>query len=331
MKPFRTELSVPPAATLSGLKTCFLTLGSCFSDAIGERLVRTKFTAVPNPFGVIYNPISIHRMLNYALNRQTPPDFTYYARQDVHHNHDLHSEFSALSREALENRIRTQINNVNMELPTTDVIIVTYGTAWVYQLKDSGHIVANCHKRPSADFEKRLLTVDEILASFAEIHTQLQAANAGVKIILTVSPVRHIKDTLPLNSVSKSVLRVACHRLVEAFAGVDYFPAYEIMMDDLRDYRFYDSDMIHPSAVAEEYIWERFTETYLDTPTREFIIEWRKIQAALNHRPFHPESSGHKNFLKEVLNKLHNLQSIVNVDAEINSIKSQLDLLSQKD
>jgi hypothetical protein len=187
------------------------------------------------------------------------------------------------------------------------------------------HIVANCHKRPSRDFEKRLLSVDDIVTSFSELYTRLKKINPGLHTILTVSPVRHLRDTIPLNSVSKAVLRMACHRIATEFGGVDYFPAYEIMIDDLRDYRFYDRDMIHPSSVAEDYIWERFAECYLDDDARQFMKKWTKIQAALHHKPFHVKSPGHQNFVKEMLNKLQDVQSIVNVDAEIKTIQAQLD------
>jgi hypothetical protein len=324
MNPFRTELKVASSPHLHSLNTRFLTLGSCFSEAIGHRLNAMKFTTTVNPFGVIYNPVSIHRVLTYALDEATPPAHTYFCQQEVHLNHDFHSRFAALIRAELEDKISDRIRQVRDRLNQTRIIMLTYGTAWVYLLKGSSHIVANCHKRPSQDFEKRLLTISEIHASFSQLRSRLKTLHPEVQIILTVSPVRHIKDTIPLNSVSKSLLRVACHQITEEYPDVEYFPAYEIMLDDLRDYRFYDKDMIHPSDVAEEYIWERFVERFMDEPAREFIKKWTKIQAALNHRPFHTNSSGHKNFLKEVLNKLQDVQSIVNVDAEIKTIQAQL-------
>lgn len=325
MNLFRTELKLGPAPQAGGLKTRFLTFGSCFSEAIGHRLQQMKFETAVNPFGVIYNPVSIHRVILYALDGNVPPASTFLRQQDIHLNYDFHSRFSSLDQEQLTNRITTAIGDVRADLAKADVVMLTYGTTWVYQLKDNAHVVANCHKKPSTTFDKRLLSLSEIHTSFGELYGKLTKLNANIRIILTVSPVRHVRDTLPLNCVSKSLLRVACHQISEEFNGVEYFPAYEIMMDDLRDYRFYKDDMIHPSELAENYIWERFVERYLDERARQFMEKWTKILAALNHKPFHTNSSGHKNFLKDVLNKLQDVQDIVNVDAEMNRIQAQLD------
>lgn len=325
MDQFRTELKLNPGDRLHDLKTRFLTSGSCFSGAIGHRLNSMKLHAVVNPFGVIYNPVSIHHALLYSLKQTTPPSHTYHQLQDVHFNHDFHSRFSALEYSVLEQNLDTRIRQTENDLARTDVLMLTYGTAWVYLLKEKDHIVANCHKRPSQDFTKRLLTTTEIHTSFAHLYDHLKKRRPDIRIILTLSPVRHIKDTIPLNSVSKALLRVACHQICKEFIDVEYFPAYEIMIDDLRDYRFYHSDLIHPSEAAEDYIWDRFVERYLNEATKEFIRNWKKILSALNHKPFQVNSSGHKNFLKEMLNKLQDVQSIVNVDAEIKTIQAQLD------
>lgn len=330
MDQFRTELRINPGPRVHGIKTTFMTLGSCFSEAIGHRLNSMKLQTVVNPFGVIYNPVSIHRALLYALEQASPPAHTYYTLQDVHVNHDFHSRFSALDLLELERAISGRIQQTYADLSQTDVIMLTYGTAWVYLLNGADHIVANCHKRPSQDFTKQLLNTTEIQTSFTQLYYHLKKRRPNIRIILTVSPVRHIKDTIPLNSVSKSILRVACHQICQEFSDVEYFPAYEIMLDDLRDYRFYNKDLIHPTEAAEDYIWEKFVDCYLDGAAKEFIKTWSRIQAALDHKPFHLNSSGHKNFLKEVLNKLQDVQTIVNVDAEIKTIQAQLDLSSHK-
>jgi hypothetical protein len=200
---------------------------------------------------------------------------------------------------------------------------MTYGTAWVYQLKDNGEIVANCHKVPANQFSKSLLSHLAITESFDEFYLTLKKINPAIQIILTVSPVRHLKDKLALNSVSKSVLRLACHTISSSHDDVHYFPAYEIMLDDLRDYRFYKADLIHPSDVAEEYIWEQFITCYADEHLRQFIQDWKAILAALAHRSFHSNTVAHQQFLKNTLEKLQAFKTLVDVEPEIALIKSQ--------
>ncbi|HNH61933.1 MAG TPA: GSCFA domain-containing protein, partial [Cyclobacteriaceae bacterium] len=197
-------------------------------------------------------------------------------------------------------------------------------TAFVYKRNDTGDIVANCHKVPSANFTKELLTEKKIVESFQGFYQNLKAFNPSCKIILTVSPVRHIKDSIQLNGVSKAILRSACHTISEQHPEVQYFPAFEIMMDDLRDYRFYKSDMLHPAPVAEDYIWEKFSEAYFDKSTQEFLINWKQIVTALNHKPFHGDSDSHRSFLKKLLTDLEDLRGTVNVEEELASVKAQL-------
>ncbi len=174
-------------------------------------------------------------------------------------------------------------------LQESDWLIITYGTSWVYRHKDNGSIVANCHKQPASWFMKELLNVDEIVSSFEQLMAALKVFNPDLKVILTISPVRYTKDTLEGNSVSKSVLRVACENILRAQPDVYYFPAFEIMMDDLRDYRFYKADMIHPSEVAEDYIWEKFAASWFDDQLLAFVSSWKQILQALQHRAFHPD------------------------------------------
>jgi len=205
--------------------------------------------------------------------------------------------------------------------------MITYGTAWVYRRKDNASIVANCHKQPASSFDKSLLSVDEVMASFQDFYQQLKAINPKVNIILTVSPVRHLKDTIPLNAVSKSVLRLACHQLSERFSDLYYFPAFEIVTDDLRDYRFYKADMIHPSKEAETYIWAKFVEVFGTEDFIQFIPRWEEILTAFAHKPFYPETEAHQRFLGQLLQKLKHLQSLVNVDFEVKSVQNQIKIL----
>ncbi|HKZ36527.1 MAG TPA: GSCFA domain-containing protein, partial [Chryseolinea sp.] len=262
--------------------------------------------------------------IRYTTHNQVPSQNTYVQRNDVFLNYDFHSELSSLDMNNLQGQLKIIIEATNSFLTKAQWLIITYGTAWAYERNDTAEIVANCHKMPQGEFTKVLLTQKKILESFEGMFEGLKAINPDIKIILTVSPVRHLKDTLELNSVSKSILRTACHTLTEQYKDVDYFPAFEIMMDDLRDYRFYKPDMIHPSEIAEEYIWQKFSEKYFDGKLKAFLIRWKEIQSALAHKPFHPSSTAHQQFLRETLKKLEELKSVVNVDQEIEVVKSEI-------
>jgi hypothetical protein len=324
MKDFRTTVSISPASSQISLQTLVLTAGSCFADAIGLRLKQFKFDTLVNPFGVIYNPVSIHKALTYGILNKLPDDDHYLIHQQVHRNYDFHSQFADLQKNTLTSSLNKIVNTAHHFLKNAEWAILTYGTAWVYTRKESGEVVANCHKMPAHLFSKSLLTEKEIVGSFGIFYERLLEFNPDIKIILTLSPVRHIKDTLEMNSVSKSILRVACHHIAHDFKNVDYFPAYEIMMDDLRDYRFYKADMLHPTEVAEDYIWEKFAERYLAPDAQSFISRWKNIRTALYHKPFHATSAAHQQFLKQTLKKLEELKPAVNVDEEIAHIKLQI-------
>jgi hypothetical protein len=323
MNNFRTDVRITRSATPITLKNPILTAGSCFADAIGMRLHEHKFSVAVNPFGVIYNPVSIHKAILYAVNNQTPTDHSYLQNQGIFLNYDFHSILSGSQKAELVSKLAATVGSLHYFLANVSKIMITYGTAWVYERKETGEIVANCHKMPAQQFEKRLLSEKEIVDSFDLFYKTIRQYNPEVHFILTVSPVRHIKDTLELNSVSKAILRAACHKAA-SYEGVEYFPGFEIMIDDLRDYRFYKSDMLHPSVVAEDYIWEKFGEKYFDDDTKAFIKKWDEILSAIAHRPFHPASPGHQAFLKDVLRKLTDLKVTVDVDEEIQKIKTQI-------
>jgi GSCFA family len=321
---FRTEIKIDKAKHCINLKHDILTTGSCFSDAIGHKLDENKFSVAVNPFGATYNPISIHKILRASLNNAYPAPHSYFEHNGLFAHYDFHSAFSNPEKGELEEAVKLTIRDTHSFLKTAHWIVITYGTAWVYKRNETGDVVANCHKVPAQNFTKELLTEKKIVESFQAFYQNLKAVNPSCKIILTVSPVRHIKDSLPLNGVSKAVLRSACHSIGELFREVQYFPAFEIMMDDLRDYRFYKTDMLHPSADAEEYIWQKFTDTFFDNPTQDFLVRWKPIFAALHHRPFHGQSNSHQSFLKKLLQELSDLRGTVNVDAELASVNAQL-------
>jgi len=324
MSIFRTPLDITRSPFSLTIKDPVLTIGSCFADMLGVQLKKNKFTVSHNPFGTLFNPLSIHRALRYTIFHELPAEHTYLQHHDVFANYDFHSVFSGLQRKSVDDKIKEAIGFNHYFLKDCMFLIITYGTAMVYERNDTKEIVANCHKVPAHHFTKRLLQPGDIIKSFDSLYSELKAFNPHIKIILTVSPVRHTKETLELNSVSKAILRLACHAISETYVDIEYFPAYEIMLDDLRDYRFYASDMIHPSEDAEKYIWEKFIESYFDEESIRFLEKWNKIQTALTHKPFHPQAAAHQRFLKDTLSLLQELKSTVDVDTEINFIQRQL-------
>ncbi|MEO1049492.1 MAG: GSCFA domain-containing protein [Bacteroidota bacterium] len=321
---FRTELTPAPFQTKIGLKNPILSIGSCFADSMGQRFEAYKFSVQANPFGTTFNPISIFKLLNYSVSNQFPSKDTYLEHREIKANYDFHTSFSHENNAVLEDRINEQVTSVHHFLRDCQWVIITLGTAWVYQRNDNQEIVNNCHKVPARHFEKRLLTQVEILDAFKDIYEKLIGINPNINFIFTVSPVRHVKDSLELNSVSKSILRTCCHILTERFDNVLYFPSYELMMDDLRDYRFYKSDMLHPTEDAEEYIWNKFTQATFDEETNDFLVAWKKIISALKHRPFNPHSNDHQNFIITTLAQLERWSKVVNVDEEISALRRQL-------
>lgn len=324
MDNFRTVLHSTPSSINIGLKDRCFTIGSCFADNLGQLLQKYKFDVLVNPFGTAYNPISIHKGLSYAIHNESPPLSTYGELNDTFFNYDFHSSFSALNEDTLRHNIINTINQSHEFLKSATTVLITYGTAWIYERKDNGDIVSNCHKVPGINFNKQLLTQKKILESFEVFYQKLMTVNPHIRIILTLSPVRHLKDSLELNAVSKSILRLSCHTISEMYNQVEYFPAYEIVLDDLRDYRFYDRDLLHPSPEAIDYIWRFFGERYFDPDTRAFAKRWSEILRSLDHRPFHPESASHQQFLIHLIKQLEELKRTVNVDKEISEVKNQL-------
>ena len=321
---FRTPIEAFHSTHKIDHKSELLAIGSCFSENIGQKLKGNKFNIDINPYGTLFNPLSIFNVLEMGLTESLLPEHTIVKQSDVFLSHSLHSSIKAESAKALQEKVNDINKGVNKRLAKADYIIITFGTAWVYEMKKTDQLVANCHKVPQKQFNKRLLNVEEAVASFFDIKEQIEQINPKVKFILTVSPVRHTKDTLSLNSVSKSTLRLICHYLDEMTENVSHYPAYEIMMDDLRDYRFFEKDMIHPNEQAVDYIWEHFGNAFFTKQTQGLVKKWSKLQQAINHRPFNPESAGHQKFLQKTIQKLEAVKGNLPVSKEIEQLKQQL-------
>ncbi|GAA3999320.1 hypothetical protein GCM10022408_07850 [Hymenobacter fastidiosus] len=321
---FRTELPLTPHPAQLPLTARVLTVGSCFSDVIGSRLARNKVSTLVNPFGTVFNPISACMLLRAAAGEEMDWQQHLVEARGRWQSYDMPADIGADSPVELLQQIREVVQQTSQFLETADVVVLTLGTAFAYRLQETQELVNNCHKIPAEKFEKELLTPDEVINAIAETHALLRLRNPKLRFILTVSPVRHLKDTLPLNAVSKSVLRVACHYLSELLPDVSYFPAYELLLDDLRDYRFYAADMLHPSDVAETYLWERFTRTYFDQNFGRFKKDWEAVQQDLGHRPLHPAAPEHRAFLESTLEKLQKLSTQADVRPEIRDLHKQL-------
>ncbi len=315
---FRTELQTGTFPFKISRQDTVLSIGSCFADMVGDRFLKYKFNVLSNPFGNIYNPVSVHKILNPNTDLNTQ----LFENQGLWYSYDLHSEITDQSEMALKEKINHNKRELDNFLKSNKVLIITYGTAWIYELIENGEIVANCHKQPSSKFKKRLLSLNEIEDSFDEFYKSL--TNKELQIIFTVSPVRHIKDTIPLNNVSKSILRLACHQLSLKYGNVHYFPSFELMVDDLRDYRFYKKDMIHPNEIAEEYIWQKFVSSLIDLQTRDFFKTWDEILEAVSHKPFQPASKSHQLFLVSQIQKIEKLRGSVDIENELQHFKDQL-------
>lgn len=295
---FRTRVGITPFGRRIDHTKCGLSVGSCFADNVAAKLIRAKFPLAANPFGVLFNPVSIADTL-CRLGGGTPftrDDLTWTG--DVWCNFAFHGSFSSPRPAQALRAMNTALDEGGRALRDADYVIITFGTAWVYELTERpGCVVANCHKFPAHMFARRRLAVGEIVARYDGL---FEGPLAGKHVIFTVSPVRHVKDGLAENTLSKAVLIEAVHELVARHENADYFPAFEIVNDELRDYRFYAGDMVHPSDVAVEYIWERFGETALTARAREAAAWAGKVAAAMEHRPMKPGTAAHGKFLRSM-------------------------------
>ena len=307
----QTQIQLKPADHQIGYESQLLILGSCFAEHIGSKLDYFKFQSLQNPFGILFHPVAIERLIAKAIKQES------YAEQDIFfsnerwHSFDAHSDLSDPSKDKLLKKLNSSLEKTNQQITKSTHVLITLGTAWVYRKLDSDSVVANCHKVPQNEFSKELLSIKEIKKSLENTITRIQSMNKHVRFIFTVSPVRHLKDGFIENQRSKSHLIAAIHRIIESsyFAGrISYFESYELMMDELRDYRFYESDMVHPNQVAIDYIWEKFSAVWFSPKALVIMDKVDNIQRGLRHRPFNSGSEQHKTFLKSLETKITYLQ-----------------------
>ena len=285
-----------------------LLMGSCFATNIGALLADARFRPDVNPFGVLYNPLSVSTALRELVTGRLYKEEDLFFFRECWHSPMHHGSFSAFTPEETLHTINSRLHHGYKKLPELNWLIVTMGTAYVYKQKESGQVVANCHQLPESHFLRYRLSVEEIVEDYTALITEMSALSPDLKWLFTVSPIRHIRDGMHANQLSKSTLLLAIDRLQQLFPErVFYFPSYEIILDELRDYRFYADDMLHPSPLAIRYLWERFSETFFSSETKQVIVAVQDIRRDLAHKPFHPESEAYQRFLGQIVLKIERL------------------------
>ena len=280
-----------------------LLIGSCFTENIGTKLRQHKFSVLENPNGILFNPVSISKSVHSYISDQPTLEENLFYQNECWNSWDHHSRFSHPDKKICLKGIHDSTHTASNFILTADWIFITVGSAFVYEL-DNQQVVANCHKVPTDKFRKKLLNAAEVIESFEKVLDEIIKVNPSAKIIFTISPVRHLREGFVENNRSKAVLIQSVHHLADTRENVFYFPAYELVIDDLRDYRFYAEDMVHPNYAATNYVWEKFVPACIDEDAQILMKEINIINAARSHKPFHPTSELHKKFLDTNLQKL---------------------------
>ena len=304
---FRTQINLKPQQNIIDYKSNVLLVGSCFTQNIGDKLSYYKFKNTINPFGILFNPKAIENLIVSALENRIYTKNELVFNNERWHCFDSHSDFSNEDKKEVLATINSALKQTKKQLKTVSHIIITLGTSWVYRYNKTDDLVGNCHKISQKEFTKELLSVDEIVSSLENIINSVKAINKNVTVIFTLSPVRHLKDGFIENNLSKAHLLTAIDKVLDN--DVNYFPAYEIMMDDLRDYRFYKKDMLHPNEIAVDYIWNKFVATWINTSEKETMEKVEQIQKGLAHKPFNENSKQHQKFVKNLKQKIKILEN----------------------
>jgi hypothetical protein len=284
-----------------------LSIGSCFAQNMATSFLDRKFQIISNPFGIIYNPLSISNGLGILLSKKDFQQTDLFHYNEQWHSFDHHSSFSNADFAAALSNIQEKINRGHQQLITSNLLILTLGTAYVYFEQPHQRPVANCHKLPANHFDKQLISVETTINALKNALQAIQAQNSSLQTIITISPIRHIRDGFVENQQSKATLILTVKQLIEELDKIYYFPSYEIVLDELRDYRFYNTDMVHLSDTALEYVWQKFENTFFEQTTLKTNQQFLKLKKAMQHRPFNPQSKQHQQFLAhqlEIIKKL---------------------------
>lgn len=301
-------------------------IGSCFTENIGEKLKKYKFSVLENPNGILFNPVSVAEALTDYIEDKKFNEADLFQYNEAWHSWKHHSRFSGVTTDEALTQINASSSKAHQYLKESDYIIITLGSAWIYTLTEKalntviGSVAANNHKAPADWFYKRLMTIEEILKVLDNVIHRLFLFNKKLKIIFTISPVRHLREGVIENNRSKALLIQAVHHLTDKFENLYYFPAYELVIDDLRDYRFYAEDLVHPNYFATQYVWEKFVDACMSEKTRKLLEEIHAINLAFQHKPFNAVSEQHKKFLQSFYEKtlqLKELHPYLNFEKEL--------------
>ena len=303
----QTKIQLKEAENQINYHSQLLILGSCFAENMGEKFNYFKFQNLQNPFGILFHPLAIENLILKAIKGEIYSEDDIFFLNERWHCFDAHSDLSDISKEKLLEKLNLGLDQTYKQIVKSTHIIITLGTAWVYRKIETNKIAANCHKVPQKEFSKELLTADVIRNSLKNIIELVQSINKNAHFIFTVSPVRHLKDGFIESQRSKAHLITAIHGIMPPrgqSSGFSYFPSYEIMIDELRDYRFYEADMVHPNQLALDYIWEKFSKVWIAAEEYTTIEKVDAIQKSLMHRPFNADSEQHQRFLISLEKKI---------------------------
>jgi hypothetical protein len=312
---FRYELDITPSnSTINHQSNLFL-IGSCFTENINEKLQQLKFNTFINPNGILFNPVSVSEALINVIENKVYTDGDLFELNEAWHSWQHHSNFSGVSKTEALDKINNSTAQAHEYLKKATHLIITLGSAWMYTLTSKalnaqvGTVAANNHKAPHDWFEKKLLTPDQIILVLGTMLNKLGNFNPNIEVIFTISPVRHLREGLINNNRSKASLILAIHDMIDKLPKLQYFPSYELVIDDLRDYRFFAEDLAHPNYAATNYVWEKFCASYLSKATQEVLPQFKEIYLALNHKPFNPNSNAHQQFIINTIQKIKALQN----------------------
>ncbi len=318
---FILPFTIKPSADKISYGQKIFFIGSCFTEEIGNRFKKLKFDVLQNPNGILYDPRSIAYALSSYVENKKYQEQDLFSQDELWHSWQHHSVFSGMNKEEVINNINRSQSAAHNFLRNASWLIITLGTSYSYRLKSNSEFVANCHKAPSSIFDKILTALEEIQLQISTAIQNLQLFNPGLKIIFTISPVRHIRDGIIENNRSKARLIEVVHAIIEKNKNTFYFPAYELVIDVLRDYRFYKEDMVHANETAVNYVFESFCKTLLSEDAKKLVTELKTLLSAMNHKPFQNESAAHKKFLETQLEKAKKIKGLnpgIDLSKEIN-------------
>jgi hypothetical protein len=322
---FKLTLDAQASNLQIGYQDKILLIGSCFTENIGAKMQKHLFEVKENPHGILFNPVSVVNALRDYIECKEYTGSDLFALNELYNSWHHHTRFSDSNSETSLVKINHSIKEAHQYLKEANQLVITLGSAWLYCLtnhapSNTGLVVANNHKAPSNWFEKRLMQPQELVDLLQGLIKELQAFNPNLQIIFTVSPVRHLREGLVENNRSKAVLIHAVHQTIAKTSATHYFPAYEYVIDDLRDYRFYAEDLVHPNFAATQYVWEKWVETYYGDTTQQIMKQVAELQLAIQHKPFNKSSKAHQLFVKSCLQKAQSLfkqYSFLNLQATI--------------